>query len=111
MHSLPCASIAICPFWSRNRLTFLQIARYQGMLGSDSTPGANPMDAISNDRADLGYSDAPPVIVAASSDAAMRRGLGTIEASGLRVADRVTLASAAERIEKHVSATAVWIEL
>ena len=69
------------------------------------------MDAISNDRADLGYSDAPPVIVAANSDAALRRGLGTIEASGLRVADRVTLASAAERIEKQVSATAVWIEL
>jgi len=81
------------------------------MLGSDSTPGANPMDAIPNDRADLGYSDAPPVIVAANSDAALRRGLGTIEASGLRVADRVTLASAAERIEKQVSATAVWIEL
>ena len=69
------------------------------------------MDAIPNDRADLDYSDAPPVIVAASSDAAMRRGLGTIESSGLRVADRVTLASAAERIEKQVSATAVWIEL
>jgi len=81
------------------------------MLGSDSTPGANPMDAIPNDRADLGYSDAPPVIVAANSDAALRRGLGTIEASGLRVADRVTVASAAERIEKQVSATAVWIEL
>src|SRR6476660_6698442 len=69
------------------------------------------MDAIPNDRAELGYSDAPPVIVAANSDAAMRRGLGTIEASGLRVADRVTVASAAERIEKQVSATAVWIEL
>jgi DNA-binding MarR family transcriptional regulator len=69
------------------------------------------MDAILNDRANLSYSDAPPVIVAASSDAAMQRGLSTIDASGLRVADRVTLTSAVQRIEKQVSATAIWIEL
>jgi DNA-binding MarR family transcriptional regulator len=69
------------------------------------------MDAILNDRADLSYSDIPPVIVAATSEAAMRRGLNTIEAAGLRVADRVLVPSAIERIEKQVSTTAIWIEL
>jgi hypothetical protein len=28
MHPDRCSAIAIDPFWSRNRLTFLQIARY-----------------------------------------------------------------------------------
>jgi DNA-binding MarR family transcriptional regulator len=69
------------------------------------------MDAILSDRDDLNYSDRPPIIVAASSDAAMLRALSTVEASGLRVADRVTLYSAKERIERQVSATAIWVEL
>ena len=41
------------------------------------------MDAMLTEQDDLNYSDRPPVIVAASSDAAMLRALGTIEASGL----------------------------
>jgi DNA-binding MarR family transcriptional regulator len=69
------------------------------------------MDAIHSDRADLNYSDRPPIIVAASSDAAMLRALSTVEASGLRVADRVALSCAKERIERQVSATAIWVEL
>jgi hypothetical protein len=69
------------------------------------------MDAIPSDRDELHYSDKPPIIVAASSDAAMLRALSTVEASGLRVADRVTLSAAKERIERQVSATAIWVEL
>jgi DNA-binding MarR family transcriptional regulator len=69
------------------------------------------MDAIHSDRADLNYSDRPPIIVAASSDAAMLRALSAVEASGLRVADRVALSCAKERIERQVSATAIWVEL
>src|SRR4051812_45522848 len=81
------------------------------MLGSASNPGSCPMDAILTDRDDFNYSDRPPILVAASSDAAMRRALSTIEASGARVADQVTVGAAKERIERQVSATAVWLEL
>jgi DNA-binding MarR family transcriptional regulator len=69
------------------------------------------MDAMLTEQNGLNYSDRPPVIVAASSDAAMMRALGTIEASGLRVADSVTVGEASARIEKQVSATAIWLEL
>lgn len=69
------------------------------------------MDAIRTDRDDPSYMDQPPILVAASSDAAMLRALTTIEASGLRVADRVMIGSAKERIERQISATAIWLEL
>jgi hypothetical protein len=69
------------------------------------------MDAILTDRDDFNYSDRPPILVAASSDAAMRRAVSTIEASGVRVADRVAVGAAKERIERQVSATAIWLEL
>ena len=69
------------------------------------------MDAILTDQDPFDYSDRPPILVAASSDAAMRRAVGTIEASGVRVADRVAVSAAKERIERQVSATAVWLEL
>ena len=66
------------------------------------------MDAIQTARADLSYSDKPPVIIAASSDAALARALTTVEASGHRVGDRVPIAAAAERIERQVAASAGW---
>ena len=81
------------------------------MLGSDSTPGVDPMDAMLTGRDDLSYSDKPPVIVAASSDAAMRRAARTIESSGLRLADQVAVSSAKERIERQAATSAVWLEL
>lgn len=65
------------------------------------------MDAIQTARADLSYSDKPPVIIAASSDAALARALLTVEASGHRVGDKVPIAAAAERIERQVAASAV----
>ena len=45
------------------------------------------MDAITTDRADVDYSDKSPILIAATSDAAMLRALSTVEASGMRVAD------------------------
>ena len=69
------------------------------------------MDAMLTGRDDLSYSDKPPVIVAADSDAAMRRGVRTIELSGLRLADQVLVNSARERIDRQASASAVWLEL
>ena len=70
------------------------------------------MDAITTDRADLDYSDDPPILIAATSDAAMRARCRTVEASGLRVADsdddrrRPRSASSSK-----FRATAIWIEL
>jgi hypothetical protein len=69
------------------------------------------MDAITTDRADVDYSDKSPILIAATSDAAMLRALSTVEASGMRIADRMTMGVAKERIEQQVSATAVWLEL
>lgn len=69
------------------------------------------MDVIQTDRSNLSYSDQAPVLIVASSDAAMTRALRTVEASGLRVGDKVPVESAQERIERQVAATAVWVEL
>ena len=69
------------------------------------------MDSISTEPYDLSYSDEAPVLIAASSGQAMQRALRTVEASGSRVAGKVDLASAVERIDLQVSSSAIWIEL
>lgn len=69
------------------------------------------MDAFQTGRADVSYCEPAPVLVAASSVHALARALSTIEASGLRVADRVTVPEAVARIERQVAASAVWLEL
>jgi hypothetical protein len=69
------------------------------------------MDAIHTELHDLSYSDRPPVLIAASSDAAMLRAVHTIEAAGCRIGDRVTIGSAPERIERQIAASAIWLEL
>ncbi len=69
------------------------------------------MDAISTDRDDLNNFDRPPILIAASSDAARARAVRTIDASGLRIAGAVAVAEAGERLERQVSVTAVWLEL
>jgi hypothetical protein len=69
------------------------------------------MDAMPTGRDDLTYFDAAPVIVTASSDAAMRRAARTIELSGLRLADQVSVEAAIERIERQAAATAIWVEV
>jgi DNA-binding MarR family transcriptional regulator len=69
------------------------------------------MDAMPTGRDDLTYFDKAPVIVTASSDAAMRRAARTIEMSGLRLADQVPVEAAIERIERQAAATAIWVEV
>ncbi|MEO7750802.1 MAG: MarR family transcriptional regulator [Sphingomicrobium sp.] len=69
------------------------------------------MDLIHRDQQDPAYSDQPPVLIAASSDAAMSRARRTIEASGLRIGASLPIAAAGERIALQASATAVWVEL
>ena len=81
------------------------------VLGPASFLGETHMDAISTDAASLGYSDLPPVLLAASSEAAMTRAERAIEASGLRIGAMLPIELAKERIEKQAAATALWLEL
>ena len=69
------------------------------------------MDAISTDRDDLSNRDRPPILIAASSDAARARALRTIGATGARIAGQVAVAEARERLGRQVSVSAVWLEL
>ena len=69
------------------------------------------MDAIQTGRADVTYSDQPPILVAASSEAASARARATVELGGWRVAASTPIESARERIERQVAASALWLEL
>jgi DNA-binding MarR family transcriptional regulator len=55
--------------------------------------------------------DRPPILIAGDSADALDRAVRTIEASGLRVADKVGLKEAPERINRQIAASALWIEL
>ena len=59
----------------------------------------------------LSYAGPPPVLIAGDSDAALRRAADTIGAAGLRIADRVGVDAAIARIDRQISASALWIEL
>src|SRR5437868_3631624 len=83
----------------------------KAVLGPASCLEATDMDAYLTDAADLTYSGRPPVLLAASSEAAMARAESTIAASGLRVGARLSLELAKERVDQQAAATALWIEL
>jgi len=69
------------------------------------------MDAILTDTADLAYCGLPPVLLAASSEAAMARAERTTGAAGLRVGARLRIERASARIGEQAAASALWIEL
>lgn len=69
------------------------------------------MDAYSSKSFSDSYSSSAPVLVAGDSDAALLRGVRTVEAAGLRVGTAVRLEEAADRIALQASASALWIEL
>jgi hypothetical protein len=69
------------------------------------------MNPMQTELHDLSYSDKPPILVGASSDAALARAVRTIEAAGCRIGERMTIGSARERIERQIAAAAVWLEL
>jgi len=69
------------------------------------------MDAILTDTADLAYCGLPPVLLAASSEAAMARAERTTGAAGLRVGARLPIERACARIGEQAAASALWIEL
>ena len=68
------------------------------------------MDALSTETR-LSYAGPPPLLLAASSDAAMRRARDTAEASGLRVGAQLSISDALERLRQQASASAIWIEV
>src|SRR5688500_1632673 len=55
--------------------------------------------------------DRPPILIAGDSDDALERAARTIEACGLRIADRVRIEAASERIDRQIAASALWVEL
>src|SRR5215210_3777203 len=70
------------------------------------------MDAyLSGARAGTPGFDPPPVLIAGDSEAALDRAARTIEASGLRIADRVLIDETPERLGLQIAASALWIEL
>ena len=69
------------------------------------------MNTIPSERFDLDFSAPPPVLIGASSDQAMARAVRTIEAAGMRIADRMAVSTARARIERQIAASAIWLEL
>jgi DNA-binding MarR family transcriptional regulator len=68
-------------------------------------------DYASGARAGTSGFDPPPVFIAGDSQEALDRAARTIESSGLRIADRVLIDAAPERLERQIAASALWIEL
>lgn len=69
------------------------------------------MNGIQIEQYSSSYSDVPPILVGASSESAMAKAVGTLEAIDCRIADRMTLERARDRIERQIAASAVWLEV
>jgi DNA-binding MarR family transcriptional regulator len=69
------------------------------------------MNATQIEPFSLSYSDKPPILIGATSEAAMARAARTVEATDRRLADTMTLDRARERLEQQIAASAVWLEL
>lgn len=69
------------------------------------------MDAYLSNQTDLTYSDQHPVLLAASSDAAMARAERAVAATGLRIGAKLSIEGACERLGQQGRASAVWIEI
>jgi hypothetical protein len=70
------------------------------------------MDAFVTDASpELPYSDYPPVLLAASGEAAMARAERIVIAAGMRVGAKLPIEIARDRVEQQPLATAIWVEL
>ena len=69
------------------------------------------MDAYQSNAGDLTYSDAHPILVAASSEAAMGRAERSVQLSGLRVGARLPIEQAVEALARQARTTALWVEI
>ena len=68
-------------------------------------------DYLTSARRDTAAFDPPPILIAGDSDGALERAARTVAASGLRIADRVTIERAPARLDSQIAASALWIEL
>ncbi|QNM83189.1 winged helix-turn-helix transcriptional regulator [Sphingomonas sabuli] len=68
------------------------------------------MDALLTETS-LSYAGPPPLLIAASSEAAMRRARETAFASGQRIGAELDIAEARDRLRRQASVSAIWIEL
>ena len=80
------------------------------MLGSDPT-GLAPGDSLGTNMFSDSYASAAPVLITGGSAAALARAERTVEGSGLRIADKILIANAPERIERQARTSALWVEL
>ena len=69
------------------------------------------MDAYLSNLNNLSYSDEYPVIIAATSEAAMARAERAVQASDYRIGARVSVEEAPSRLEQQGRATALWLEI
>jgi len=69
------------------------------------------MDAYLSNRTSASEFDGPPVLIAATSDAAIARAHRTIEAASLRIGAAIPFDQALNRIAIQPKAGAVWIEI
>jgi hypothetical protein len=68
------------------------------------------MDALLTEPG-LSYDSQPPLLIAASSGAAMRRAVETAGLSGLRIGSQLEIEEARERLRRQASLSAIWIEV
>lgn len=68
------------------------------------------MDALLTET-QLSYDSDPPLLIAASSDPAMRRARETADRSRLRIGAQLSIEEAGARLRQQASLSAVWIEL
>jgi hypothetical protein len=68
------------------------------------------MDALLTET-ELSYGGPAPILLAASSDPALLRATATADSVGLRIAARLPIAQARERLKQQASASAIWIEV
>lgn len=69
------------------------------------------MATIPSETQDISYASVAPVLVLATSDAAMALAERTVEDFGLRVTARETIEQGRDRLARQARASAVWIEL
>ena len=67
------------------------------------------MPELGNTR--ISYSDSAPLLLAASSDRAMRLARSTADQAGFRIAAEVTIPAAAERLGQQAALSSLWIEI
>jgi hypothetical protein len=68
------------------------------------------MDALLTEPG-LSYDSEPPLLIAASSGAAMRRAIDTAGSAGIRIGSQLEIEEASERLRQQASLSAIWIEV